>query len=188
MLRYARGADISRQITNCQPVVIAGTTVTPPETLPARIVLSLPLWLDVQLDELKRTFKQRRLRFCDVGHNGGLCAAVPGPNFLVNTENGALGAAAHEIPAPGWHHFAGVYDGAEISLYIDGVLAARREGSGALINSPVDVEVGRIQKGAARFRGIIGEVRISDTARDADWLATAYKNLSDPAGFINILK
>lgn len=128
------------------------------------------------------------LRFCDVGHNGGLCAAVPGPGFLVNTENGALGAAAHRIPAPGWHHFAGVYDGAEIRLYIDGVLAARREGSGALINSPADVEVGRIRKGAARFRGIVGEIRISDTARDADWLATAYENLRDPAGFVNILK
>ena len=26
------------------------------------------------------------LRYCDYGHNGGLCAAVPGPSFLVNTE------------------------------------------------------------------------------------------------------
>ena len=29
------------------------------------------------------------LRYCDVGHNGGLTAALPGARFLINTVNGA---------------------------------------------------------------------------------------------------
>ena len=52
------------------------------------------------------------LRYGDVGHNGGLCAAVPGPSFTVNTTGGAVSIAAHQTLAPGVHHLAGVYDGA----------------------------------------------------------------------------
>ena len=41
------------------------------------------------------------LRYGDVGHNGGLCAAVPGPSFIVNTTGGAVSIAAHQTLAPG---------------------------------------------------------------------------------------
>jgi hypothetical protein len=122
------------------------------------------------------------LRWSDVGHNGGLCAAVPGPNFLVNTENGALGIAAHKALGPGWHHLAGVYDGKSIRLYIDGQLAAEREGSGRLAANAVDIEVGRIQEGAARFPGVISEVRVSDVARSGSWIAASYKAMARPSG------
>ena len=122
------------------------------------------------------------LRWSDVGHNGGLNAAVPGPSFLVNTENGALGIAAHKALGPGWHHLAGVYDGKSIRLYVDGELAAEREGSGRLVMNAVDIEVGRIGEGAARFPGIIGEVRVSDVARSAAEIAAAHRDLRRSAG------
>ena len=41
------------------------------------------------------------LRYGDYGHNGGLCAAVPGPSFVVNTAQGARSIAAHRSLAPG---------------------------------------------------------------------------------------
>ena len=122
------------------------------------------------------------LRWSDVGHNGGLCAAVPGPNFLVNTENGALSIAAHKVLSPGWHHLAGVYDGKSIRLYIDGALAGEREGAGRLVTNPVDIEIGRIQQGAARFPGVISEVRVSDVARSGSWIAASYRTLARPGG------
>ena len=41
------------------------------------------------------------LRYGDYGHNGGLCAAVPGPSFLVNTTKGPRSIAAHQALTPG---------------------------------------------------------------------------------------
>ena len=40
------------------------------------------------------------LRFSDLGHNGGLNAALPGSRFLVNTEHGPVSAAANRRPIP----------------------------------------------------------------------------------------
>lgn len=70
------------------------------------------------------------LRYCDLGHNGGLCAALPGPRFLVSTQEcGVVAASAHRAPpkpAGPLQHVAGVFDGAgqRIRLYIDGECVA----------------------------------------------------------------
>ena len=97
------------------------------------------------------------LRYSDYGHNGGLCAAVPGPSFIINTGAGPFSVAAHRPMAPGWHHLAGVYDGARISLFVDGLRVAERAARGMLLGSNVDLSVGRI--GSARFDGTIGDAR-----------------------------
>jgi hypothetical protein len=124
------------------------------------------------------------LRYSDCGHNGGLCAAVPGPSFLVNTVKGPVGVAAHQALQPGWHHLCGVYDGRSIKLFVDGKLVAERSGSGRIQACRTGVSIGRIPKGAARFRGRVAEVRILDVALGDDRIKTEYANLSDPSGFI----
>jgi hypothetical protein len=126
------------------------------------------------------------LRYCDYGHNGGLCAAVPGPSFMVNTVKGPVSTAAHEALAPGWHHLAGVYNGRAIKLFADGVLVGERSGSGALQTNNVTVTIGRLSGGAPRFRGIVDEVRVSNKARSDDWIKTEYQNLVDPSAFIRV--
>jgi hypothetical protein len=126
------------------------------------------------------------LRYCDYGHNGGLCAAVPGPSFLVNTERGVLSVAAHRALPPGWHHLAGVYDGRRIKLFVDGVLAAERNGGGALVTAEVPVTIGRLPRGVARFAGTIADVRLSAVARSDDWIKTSFRNLSRPASFVRL--
>jgi len=126
------------------------------------------------------------LRYCDYGHNGGLCAAVPGPSFLVNTTRGVLGIAAHRVLTPGWHHLAGVYNGSSIKLFVDGALVGERSGSGAIQMNEVGISIGRLGEGAARFQGGVHEVRISDVARSDDWIKTVYRNLIDPVGFARI--
>lgn len=114
------------------------------------------------------------LRLCDLGHNGGLCAALPGPRFLINTDRGPRSIAANAAPpSTGMHHFAGVYDGQTISLYIDGQLVNSQPASGKLVANDIDIAIDQAAKAW----------HISPTARSADWIATRYQNLADPAGF-----
>ena len=107
------------------------------------------------------------LRWADLGHNGGLCAAVPGPSFVINTAQGARSVAAHRTLPPGKHHLAGVYDGRKLRLYVDGALVAEREATGAIVDSPAPVTIGRIAGGAGTFDGTVDGVRISPEAKDA---------------------
>jgi len=124
------------------------------------------------------------LKYCDYGHNGGLCAAVPGPTFTINTLDGPLSVATHAPLAPGWHHLTGVYNGTTIKLFVDGVLLGERSGSGSIQTNQTDVVLG--QFGATHFSGKIEEVRISNSARNDDWIKTEYQNLVDPLHFINV--
>lgn len=118
------------------------------------------------------------LRYCDYGHNGGLCAAVPGPSFLVNTESGVRSIAAHRTLRPGWHHLAGVYDGQRLQLYIDGEQAAEREAAGRPLDTEVPVTVGELSGGgAARFDGTVEMARVLPEALDAEAVATVYRGL-----------
>ena len=118
------------------------------------------------------------LRYCDYGHNGGLCAAVPGPAFLINTTQGARSIATHRPLEPGWRHLVGVYDGAALKLYIDGELAVERTATGALQDGDAPVVTGQIEDGDS-FRGEIGQVRIARIARDEHWVRNAYETRLD---------
>ncbi len=84
------------------------------------------------------------LRYEDYGHNGGLCAAVPGPSFAINTDRGPRNATAHRIIDAGKHHLRGEYDGKTISLHIDGECVAQREANGQLIECDLPVITGSI--------------------------------------------
>ena len=106
------------------------------------------------------------LRAADFGHNGGLCAAVPGPTFLVNTDKGVIGVSAHRTLNPGRHHIVGVYDGTSIRLYIDGELAAKRSASGNIANAAIPVTRGCLEDGSAPFFGRIEYASVSNEAKD----------------------
>lgn len=124
------------------------------------------------------------LRYCDYGHNGSLGAAVPGPSFIVNTTEGPLSAAAHQVLLPGRHHLAGVYNGRTIKLFIDGALVAERTGAGSIQTNDTPVTIGKLANGAAQFRGKVENFSIAKVARSDDWIKTEYQNLVNPAQFI----
>ena len=114
------------------------------------------------------------LRYIDIGHNGGLGASLPGTNFIVNTEKGAISIRANKIPEPGKHYIAGVYDGRKISLYIDGILVNEQAAYGKIQSSNVPICIGKIQDGLGTFKGIIKKVRISNSAQSPEWIRQQY--------------
>ena len=113
------------------------------------------------------------LRWSDCGDNGSLCAAVPGPTFLINTDRGPRSVSAHRVLPPGRRHLAGVYDGRSLRLYVDGELVAEREASGALLRAALPIAIGRMDGGRGFFRGTVHEVRISNRAKTADEIRRA---------------
>ena len=119
------------------------------------------------------------LRFCDYGHNGGLCAAVPGPSFLVNTDGGVRSIATHAPLAAGSHHLVGVYDGASLQLWIDGKLAAQREARGNLLAPKIPVTLGKLSGGGASFAGQIDSARVVPEAWDAGRIQRAFEQQND---------
>ena len=122
------------------------------------------------------------LKYGDCGHNGGLCAAVPGPGFIVNTDQGPRSISAHRTLNPGWHHIVGTYDGREIRLYVDGELAAVRDSAGRIQRSAAPLSVGHFAGGGATFSGAIDEIHIADTAYGADAIAGAFGDLIGRSG------
>ena len=96
------------------------------------------------------------LKYAECGHNGGLCASLPGPTFTIDTEDGTRSVRANRTLAPGRHHLAGVYDGERVTLYIDGAAVASTEASGHVQSGNTPVSVGRLAGGGAPFQGEIG--------------------------------
>ncbi|MGF1498211.1 MAG: LamG-like jellyroll fold domain-containing protein, partial [Elainellaceae cyanobacterium] len=69
-----------------------------------------------------------------------------------------------------WHHVAGVYDGSELTLYIDGVEVASVTASGSISTTanPLNIGTKNPQAPAGDFwKGQLDEVRIWNTARNA---------------------
>lgn len=126
------------------------------------------------------------LKYAECGHNGGLCASLPGPTFTINTENGTRSVRANRTLTPGRHHLSGVYDGERTTLYIDGAPVDSVEAAGAVRSSQTPTSIGRLAGGGAPFQGEINEVRISTTARSHQWINATYQNLSNPREFVRL--
>ena len=118
------------------------------------------------------------LRFCDYGHNGGLCAAVPGPSFLVNTASGVRSVATHQPLSPGVHHLVGVYDGASLQLWVNGQLLAQRAAQGHLLAPNLPVTLGQLDGGGAHFGGQIEGVVVAPEAWTPAQIQRAFEQLS----------
>lgn len=79
---------------------------------------------------------------------------------------------ARPILKPGrWHHLAGVFDGSQVRLYLDGELVGSRPGEGSRTRGYAPLYVGadpnRSGAPVSFIEGLIDEVRVSKTARYA---------------------
>lgn len=93
------------------------------------------------------------------------------PSFLVFLGDSYVTATTPEaVLTPGrWHHLAGVRDGKQARLYIDGKLVATSEGDGMRRRNSLPLFIGADVDGKGKatshFTGRIDEVRISRAAR-----------------------
>ncbi len=91
-----------------------------------------------------------------------------------------------------WHHIVGTYVGGSatgLRLYIDGVEDANSPFDASAVNPLLanthPVTIGKPTTTANKeFTGIIDEVRISNTARDAQWIETEYNNQVSVGSFM----
>ncbi|MFE6738653.1 LamG domain-containing protein [Streptomyces tubercidicus] len=88
------------------------------------------------------------------------------------------------VPTGGWHHVAGVYDGATMKIYIDGVQQASQAQSGKLTASTgTALTIGNSPADSTReFRGRIDEVRVYSRALSATDITHAYEASTPDAG------
>ena len=91
-----------------------------------------------------------------------------------------------------WFHFTFIWDDdsqANTRLYINGVDDTATACSVSGIGNLANVEafyIGTDSSGTNPFNGSIDEVRVSNTARSADWIKTEYTNQSKPSTFYSV--
>ncbi len=72
-----------------------------------------------------------------------------------------------------WHHLAGVYDGTNILLYVDGILRASAVGTRPIGNASYSLWMGRSTRQNSYFCGKIDEVRLWSYPRSAAQIQSA---------------
>lgn len=108
------------------------------------------------------------------------------PQFSIHLGGKYRTAGSHAplLTAGRWHHLAGVYDGAEIRVYLDGQLVDAVPGSGARTPNTLPLMIGadvdRHGNAMSPVDGEIDEVRISSIARyDGSAFSPAPRHTAD---------
>ena len=101
----------------------------------------------------------------------GIFASGKDLSFMVHLDGDYVTAESEggAPPLNRWSHVAGVFDGAEVRLYVDGKLKARTPGKGSRTANELDLIIGGdvwVDNSSTRtFSGEIDEVRLSKTVR-----------------------
>ncbi len=83
-----------------------------------------------------------------------------------------------------WHHVAGVMNG-RLQLYVDGVIRRNvNNWIGNMTTNDAPLFIGKYITDVAFYIGGIDEIRISNTARSADWIAASFNNQNNPTGYL----
>jgi len=63
--------------------------------------------------------------------------------YVTDSKKTSVNAALPQNWENSWHHIAGIYDGKNLSLYIDGKLLGSKAFSGSITNKPFPINIGR---------------------------------------------
>lgn len=139
-------------------------------------------------------------RLFDKGHVAGWSLALNNMtasgsfSFVHGTESATFGewlGPGQAVSLGAWHHAAVVYNSSTPAMapvvYIDGIPQTisvfTTPGATADSDAAVDLYIGNRAAGDRTFDGVLDEMRISSQARTAGWLATQYRNQSNPSSF-----
>jgi YD repeat-containing protein len=115
---------------------------------------------------------------------------VLGILFPTNNSECSSGVYSSTAVSTGtWYYVVATYDGSTVSLYINGSLSGTNSRSGS-----IGVQTGNLNIGSGYYagsvtdylNGVVDEVRVSSSARSADWISTEYNNQSSPATFYSM--
>ncbi|MGD0777611.1 MAG: DUF2341 domain-containing protein, partial [Candidatus Solibacter sp.] len=88
-----------------------------------------------------------------------------------------------------WHHVASSWDGTNWNVFFDGVLKAQLPTGNGPLKMGLPLTIGG-ESISGVLAGLLGatfdEIRISNTARSAGWIATEYNNQYSPASFLTL--
>lgn len=92
------------------------------------------------------------------------------------------------LAANTWYHIVGTYNGTDLKIYLNGALNNSAYIGTTPKTGPLSLWLGSGPRYGSfnDFDGSIDEVRISDTARGADWIKTSYNNQNEPENFMEI--
>jgi uncharacterized delta-60 repeat protein len=175
ILPAQQAVDVELDITGTQITLeawakVAGLVSDPP--IPGQGILSKSGWnegLNLVVDVQPAA---RNISFQLTGSSG----------YTVNT-TGVLSTD------PNWHHVVATYDGALMRVYIDGTVDPTTDArTGGIDQAGKEFWIGHgdhaiEQLWSNPWDGELDEVRVSDIARDADWIATQHNNQDSPATF-----
>jgi hypothetical protein len=144
-----------------------GHALVPSEAVaPSDGALTLETWLQA------RSFASRQGVVAKTESSEfGLFASDGKPEFFIHLDGRYVSAGAAEpmLETGRWHHLAGVFDGAQVRLYLDGRLIASAEGAGHRTPNSLPLVIGgdvdRAGKATSTFDGKLDEVRLSEVAR-----------------------
>lgn len=143
-------------------------------------------------------------RLFDKGHTNGWSMAINDGNatktlaFVHGAAGGDFGewnGPSNAIDLNTWHHAAIVYDRSDTAnlpvMYVDGEPLANIDvfdpPTGTMdSDAAAMLVVGNRQANDRTFDGQIDELRLSSTARSADWMRTQFQNQLDPVAFYEI--
>lgn len=94
------------------------------------------------------------------GADGYLLDTYGGVVRLIVDSHGLSGTTA--IPTGTWSHVAGVYDGAQMRVYLNGTLDGTLDTTSAIPTNALPVRIGAASDGGSLFSGLIDEAEIFD--------------------------
>jgi hypothetical protein len=112
-----------------------------------------------------------------------------GSNTIGLAINGDFASAAFFTPSPStYYHIVGTYTDAtkNVSLYVNGALVNSRTTATNLSPDATDMWIGANESLSQFLSAHLDEVRVSNVARPADWIATEYNSESSPSTFYTV--
>lgn len=114
-------------------------------------------------------------------------------NVYIHGQAAGVIGISTPYPVNNWYHLVVTYSKPTLKAYLNGELVNTRSinptgtGEGNFINIGARSNTADGTGSALGFNGNIDEVRISNIARNADWIATEYANQNDPNSFYSII-
>ena len=114
-------------------------------------------------------------------------------NVYIHGQAAGVIGISTPYPVNNWYHLVVTYSKPTLKAYLNGELVNTTSinptgtGEGNFINIGARSNTADGTGSALGFNGNIDEVRISNIARNADWIATEYANQNDPNSFYSII-